>query len=425
MASEKESMSIWLIKEGEDLPIFSTPRLLRTGMLADYLSAQGHKVIWWTSSFCHSTKTYYCSQYEEHNMNDNETIILLHSKASYKKNISLARIKYHRLLAKQFKKHAAQKGRPDIILCAWPTPQFAAAAVEYGEKNDVPVILDVRDFWPDLFVKAFPERLQKAAEWALFPLKRAATRTFRRASGIVGVTVAAVEWGCSYAGRKSGRNDRSIFIGHKKTVLPEEAFQKNLEWWQNLNISQDTWNICLFSTLSKGLDLDTVIKAVVKVACEYPSIRLVVGGKGDVEEYFKAVAAASPNVIFAGWLGSEQMDSLMRISKCGVYCLRNTDDFKDTFSNKAVQYLSGGLPILNSLTGFARQFIGENLIGLTYVEKDVESCAQNIKTLYNNEDMRQEMSQNAFKVFKENFDAAVVNKQFEDYLYAVKENRKT
>lgn len=420
MMENKQRLKIWLIKEGEDLPIFAKPRLMRVGMLADYLSAQGHEVIWWSSSFNHGTKQYYCNGTKEHQVNDNETIVLLHSRVSYKKNISISRVRYHQLLAKEFKKQAKKKKRPDIILCAWPTSQFAAAAVKYGHKNDVPVILDVRDFWPDIFVRAFPKKMQKVADLALFPLKFAAKRTFSKATGIVGVNISAMEWGCRYARRKPGQNDKSIFIGNKKTTLSEEVFKRNIRWWHDLNVTNDTWNLCFFSNLSKmGIDLDTVIRAVTKLSNEYPDIKLVVGGKGDAEEYYKSVAADSRNIVFAGWLSGDEMDSLMQISKCGVYCLSNTEDFINTFSNKAVQYLSSGLPILNSLVGFAKQILSENQMGLTYLEGNVDSCVKAIKLLYKKEDMRHKMSQNAFEYFKTNFDAIVVNEQFEDYLYTM------
>ena len=44
----KKKLNIWLIKEGEALPVDDKPRLMRTGSLAKYLSEQGHIVTWWS-----------------------------------------------------------------------------------------------------------------------------------------------------------------------------------------------------------------------------------------------------------------------------------------------------------------------------------------------------------------------------------------
>lgn len=420
MAVEKQRLTIWLIKEGEDLPVSPKARLMRVGMLADYLSAQGHEVIWWSSSFNHGNKKYYCNHTTEHQMNANETIVMLHSNVSYKKNISLSRIRYHQLLAKEFKKQAEKKKCPDIILCAWPTSQFAGEAVRYGQEHNVPVILDVRDFWPDIFVRAFPKKMQKLASLALIPMKASAARTFKKATGITGMGEPAVEWGCRYAGRRPGKNDTSIFIGNEKISLTDDVYQANVSWWRGLNVTPDTWNICLFSSLSKqALDLETVIQAVIKLSDKYPDIRLVIGGKGDAAEYLQTISEESQNIVFAGWLNRDQMNSLMKMSKCGVYCRKNTEDFKDAFANKAVQYLAGGLPILNSLTGFARTFIEEHQIGLTYIENDVENCAELISQLYEDEVARAQMASNALDVFESTFEASIVNKQFENYIFKI------
>ena len=110
------------------------------------------------------------------------------------------------------------------------------------------------------------------------------------------------------------------------------------------------------------------------------------------------------------------MNSLMQLSKCGAYSLRNTEDFIDTFSNKAIQYLAAGLPVLNSLKGFARTFLYENQMGLTYMEGDVKDCAEKIRSLYFDEILRSQMSQNAVEKFEDMFEASKVNKEFEEYL---------
>ena len=41
--------------------------------------------------------------------------------------------------------------KPDIIVVSLPTIEFSYEACRYGEKNNVPVIVDVRDLWPDSF----------------------------------------------------------------------------------------------------------------------------------------------------------------------------------------------------------------------------------------------------------------------------------
>lgn len=413
-------MRIWLIKEGETLPLNESVRLERTGSLAQYLSVNGHEVVWWGSTFDHRNKRYRFESYTEANINENETVALLHSKVSYKKNISLARIRYHKILGKEFTKYSLQKEKPDIIVCSWPTPQFAEAAVQYGRENHVPVLLDIRDLWPDIYVRAFPKKLEPLANLMLLPIKKRMARTIKGADGIIGKEPHALNWGCNYAGRKHGDCDTYIYIGNEKFQISDSDYVTWKDWWKQLGVTENTWNMCFFSTLSySSIDLETVIKAVMRLSATHPELRLVIGGTGDAEEKLKAVAANSSNVVFAGWLNKEQMNTVMKMSKLGLYSMRNTDDFKESITNKAIQYMSAGLPILNSLTGLTNSIIEEYSIGFTYEEGNVDDCAEKILRLYDEETQRQTMGMRAEMAFNELFESNLINHIFEDHLKKV------
>lgn len=226
-----------------------------------------------------------------------------------------------------------------------------------------------------------------------------------------------IKWGCDYAGRIPGEGDKYFFLTTEKIHMDEQEYSRQLEWWRQLGIDENTWNIVFFSTLSRtSLDLETVIRAIRGLSAEYPDIKLIIGGKGDGEKRLMEIAGDNENIVFAGWLNEDQMNSVMKIAKCGMYCLKNTMDFKDAFSNKAVQYLSAGLPVISSLKGFAKGFLAENNIGLTYEEGDAIDCKNKILELYEDESGRGFMSVKAAKVFEEKFEADIVNERFEQYL---------
>ena len=84
--------------------------------------------------------------------------------------------------------------------------------MEYGEKKGVPVVVDVRDMWPDFYSRAFPTKLQKLADRLLFPLKRKTETIFKKAVGISGTNETTLNFGCKYAGRKPGELDRAMMM---------------------------------------------------------------------------------------------------------------------------------------------------------------------------------------------------------------------
>ena len=45
--------------------------------------------------------------------------------------------------------------KPDIIICSYPTILLSLISVIYGNFFRVKVIIDVRDKWPDIFLKNY------------------------------------------------------------------------------------------------------------------------------------------------------------------------------------------------------------------------------------------------------------------------------
>lgn len=415
-----DKLKVWLIKEGESLPLNKKDRLMRMGLLAEYLDARGHEVTWFSSTYDHGRKAYRSRRQAEVPIFTHARLVLLHSDRAYKKNVSLDRIRYCRKLAGEWKKTVRHMEKPDLILCAYPTMSFADAAVKYGKKRNVPVIVDIRDLWPDIFKRGIPKPFQGLSGVFLFPLEQMARRIMRQASGLTAMTPASLRWGIQKRGNGITDFDRKIFIGYKKQALSDEERKKEQAAWQKKGITENTWNICFIGTMSQSsIDLHTAIEAFQKLQSHYPQMRLVLCGKGDALEEYREKAKDIPGVVFPGWVNNSQMTSLMELSKVGLYPMRNIKDFQDTISNKMIGYMSEGLPVLSSLEGYSKQYITKYNIGLIYREQDVQSLVKAIEALYKNEADREKMGQNAFGRYVKDFDSTIVNQQFEEHIFGV------
>lgn len=419
----KNKLKIWIVREGEGFSIDEGARLMRAGLLAEYLAKKGHEVTWWASTYVHGKKQYLYNEHKEIMLHDNLRLVLLHSNVSYSKNVSLTRIKYSKCLASEFSKHAQKESLPDIIVCGWPTPEFAAASVEFGKKYHVPVILDARDEWPDIFVRAFPKKLQGIAKLALVPMKKKAAKTFGNAAGIVSVTPFTLEWACAYANRTPGQQDETVFIGCESLTRSMDSMQQIVNKWIQQGVNPNAWNVCYIGTLSaSSIDLETVIKAVRQLSSVYLDVYLLIGGDGDDANRLKQLAGDCKNIIFLGWLNAEEMECLIKISKLGAYCMRNLMDFENAFGNKIIQYMAGELPVLNSTQGYAKDYLNEFNAGVTYHEGDPADCASAIESLYVDEEERITKAQNAKRQFDEKFEINKVNSQYENFIYKILNN---
>ena len=415
-------MRIWLIKASEGLPIDGDVRLARTGALAEYLSRSGHDVVWWTSTFRHEIKQHRYTETTNVNVSDFWKLILLYAGCGYAKNVSIARIRYCRKIANRLRTQIEKESVPDVIIVCWPIIELVDVAIKYGRKKGIPVIVDIRDQWPDSFATVTGGWKRKILELILFPMIKKSNRIIAKADSITSMSEAFIEWGCRKAGRERGEKDAFIPIGSKKIEFTDEQREQYKMFWGERGISEETWNLCLISVLTmKNRDIHTVIRAVNELGKKYANIRFVLGGTGDDEDELRKIAGESEHIVFAGWLNEPQMQSLMLLSKCGMYCMKK-ELFSEGFGNKPIQYLSAGLPIVSSVRGYTEEMISKYKIGLIYEEGDVDSCMNTIERLYLDEKLQKEMSRNATRCFVNQFDSETVNENFEKYIKKVCES---
>ena len=415
---------IWITTDWEPNPLQEKSNHYgRMFSLSHYLSTHGYEVVLWFTTYIHPDKQYLYTEDTCIEVNDNEKIELLHSNICYKKNTSPTRFLYHSRLANRMKKKCKDElnyPKPDLIFCSYPPEQLCRFSIAYGKKNNVPVIVDARDQWPDIFERAFPSSLQKLANILLLPMKRRTAKVFREATALCAMSPVMLKWALDYADREKNELDKYVFIGSKNEQKIDSEFEKALIEWNELDISSETWNICLFTTLSKtAVDVDTVIQAVKIVHEQYPQIRLIIGGRGDEEERLKQLVKNIPYIHMMGWMNQIQMNSIMSISKVGMLCYRNTKDFKDGWGNKVGQYLSYGLPLFTSAEGFAKSYIEEHKCGIAYKEYDADGLAHEICDVIEEPEKYEMMAGQAKKCFTMEFDDTVVMEKFTDMINSV------
>ena len=144
-------MKIWLVKMEEELPIDENFRLGRMGNLSDILCQRGHYVVRWTSDFIHRKKKKRFCKDQYINFTPNLKLNILNGIFKYRDSHSLFRWLNNMIFAYKFYKIAKLQEKPDLIVCSMPTIELALLSSKLGNKFQIPVILDARDLWPDIF----------------------------------------------------------------------------------------------------------------------------------------------------------------------------------------------------------------------------------------------------------------------------------
>ena len=411
-------MNIWLITVGEPLPIdIGNQRLYRTGILAQMLGENGHNVIWWTSSVNHMTKKQRFSKNTGTNLNDKYQIKIIYS-IIYKKNISLSRIINHYLTAKKFAKWASQEQTPDIILCSFPTLSLSAEAVRFGKLKNIPVVLDIRDLWPDIFVGLVPVWAKKWARLVLNPAFRFSRLACKNANAIFGITPAFVDWGISRGERQKCALDRDFPLAYSDTTPGQDSKQEAKAFWFQKGLRSDNsdFNVCFFGTIGQQFELETVIKAAKIVQSHNKHIKFTLCGTGDKLAFYENMASDCFNIVFPGWVQSHHIWTLMRLSCIGLAPYHSSEDFMKSLPNKSLEYLSAGLPIVSSLKGTLQELLEDNNCGITYENGNEEQLAEILLSLYEKPEILRTMSENAFALYQERFVAEKVYSDMIDHL---------
>lgn len=415
-------MRIWLITVGEPLPTDEGKnRLLRTGLLANALIGKGHDVIWWTSTFDHTSKRHRFDHDTVVRVKESFEIRLLKG-VGYGTNISLSRLIDHVIVALKFRNSSRNSPKPDIILCSLPTLELSVVAVQYGKRMHVPVILDIRDLWPDIFLELAPKRWRSVAKAVLFPMFWAVRAACKGATAIIGNSPGFVDWGIRYTGRPRHRWDRDFPFGYSQLAPDDVSIAQATHFWSKFGIKEkreDCFVACFFGTIGRQFELDTVIEAARKLSKGGRRFKFVLCGAGGALDDYKKLAGDCESVIFPGWVGAPEIWTLMQMSDAGLAPYKNGEGFKDNLPNKPIEYLSAGLPVISSLSGYLQDLLKENECGLTYSGGDVGSLVDALAELYDDRARLHLMSQNSFELYKQKFIAEKVYEELIDYLEEV------
>ncbi|MGB7218054.1 MAG: glycosyltransferase family 4 protein [Vicinamibacterales bacterium] len=414
-------MRAWLIQVGEPLPTDpGNPRLWRTGLLAEQLARRGHDVLWWASTFEHRTKQHRYTGQREVSVSDRLRLLLLRS-PGYKGNISLGRLYDHRVLAASFREAVNHQLQPDVIHCGFPTIELSRDAVRYGRAHNVPVVLDVRDLWPDIFLDSIPAAMRPIARMAMRGEVARTREACAGATAITGPTPGFVEFGLRYAGRLARPMDRVFPFGYPATPPNAADVAAARTWWdeQGVRVDDPMPTICFLGTFGaqRALDFETVIDAARLLSERDVRVRFVLCGAGPRLEESRRRAEGLPNLILPGWVGFPQMWTLMRRSIVGLLPYFGSTAFAMHVPNKAIEYLSGSLPVLTSLTGgYLEDVLRSADCGVFYKGGDPGSLAGAVETLLGSADRLADLRSAAARLFEGQYAAERIYGSLSDYL---------
>jgi len=406
-------MRVWLVKIGEPLPTDTgDPRPGRTWLLAEALKRRGHEVTWWTSSFDHRLNNHRAVGLKQAVVDAGKIDLQVLKSPGYRASMSVGRQFDHLIVGIKFFLLARKQERPDLIVSSLPTLELCAVTRRFGKAWGIPYIVDIRDLWPDIYIRAFPKKFRPLLTPLIWPLKMIARLTCRDASAIMGVSQPFVDWGLAKAGRASTPLDVEVPLGYPAPATYKDQ-SRTEEFWSSQGVGRGDQCISFLGAFNKNVDYAAVVEVASRLAEEFPSVKFVMAGDGDGANRLLKLSRSRPNIIVPGWIGKSAIQDLLERSILGLLMYVPSSDFLMSIPNKVPEYLSAGVPIATTLQDSeVSRLIDQHGCGFTYSRFDADALEQIVRRVIGApDDERNGWQVRAKQLYEARFRAEVVYDQ--------------
>ena len=413
-------MEFWIVQAQENPPErlgAKVGREWRSNTLGKTLADRGHNVVRWRSSFSHQAKQQlvdgstrvatdnYYHQYIE--------------APSYRRHVGLKRVLSHRALGKNFTKIAKSYPKPpDVIHVANVPIELCRSAVIYGKERGIPVIVDIRDLWPDIYANLIPDAASAVRELVRPLLRRrsgALGAALANATAITALTQPFLDWALNKAKRSVGPFDAVFPMSYpRRESPPSKADITGLR--TRLGLGEGDNLGCFMGNIGYQFDFECLIESARLLADRQPNFKMVFAGSGPLLDDLKTLASGQSNVILPGWLSGPEVHALMHLSTFGLLPYKSSPDFLNSISNKFPEYLAGNLVLACGLRGEMGRLVDDHNCGFVYKTGDAANLAHTFDGLLNDPNTLKTMAENASMLHRDAFDSATIQPKFADYL---------
>ena len=415
-------MNIWLIQTGESLPIKSGVRKMRTAVLADKLLERGHSVFWWAGAFEHQQKVIISTKDKNFDVSERYVIRVLRG-CGYRRNVSLARYIDHQIIALKFRVQSKKFPKPDVIVASMPDYLLAYEAARYARKNGIPFLVDIRDLWPDIFLDRFKKMgMNGLGKMVLARDFKLLASLLKSADGLTAVSKGYLQWGLDKIERTQSSFDKVFYLGykaHSKKVAGSNEGSEIPVWLKE----REGQKLFIFiGTFGVSYELELVVEAAGRFdKSGRTDICFVLAGAGEKFDLIVEKASGLKNVVLPGWIGQKEISVLLKMAYAGLVPCRSVEN---TMPNKPFEYLSAGLPLINSLEGEMAELVEQYGFGLNYLPGDLEGLCLCIERFASDLFLHDKMSRNALRFFREYGDADKIYEEYATHIEKIVEHHK-
>jgi glycosyltransferase involved in cell wall biosynthesis len=275
------------------------------------------------------------------------------------------------------------------------------------------LLVDIRDEWPEDFVRWLPPSLRTIGRWAIFSKFRDLRRVCRAANSLSAVTQRQLAYGLKHAGRAARPGDAVFHTGARRLRHDQKRVAERVAAWRARGLALDDF-VCVFAgTMSASRPLAAMILAAKRLAQRIP-LKLVLAGRGDLEARYREMAADCRDIVFAGWVDAVEMTALNEIA--GVLLAPYSNDYGFSMPTKIFDYLAAGRPLVSSCPGEAEEMLVRERIGIQVHADDSVGIEGALLRLFEDPNERLAMGARARALFERDFAVEDIRERYADHI---------
>ena len=395
-------MNIWIVNHYAIPP--SMGGLVRHYYFSKYLQKKGHSVKIFTSSKIHNTDINMIkdrSLFREE-IEDGVEYTFVRSR-DYKGNgmdrvINMADLPFQ--MWKTMKLFYRKK-KPDVIYTSSPDLFVAFFALLFGRKHSIPVVVEVRDLWPESIVEYNGMSKKNPVIQILYQLEK---WIYKKADQLI----FTMEGGKDYIRDKGW--DRVIDldkVNHVNNGVDLEEFYREMNECQLTDQDledEKSFKVVYVGSVRRANNIETLVEAGKELKKRNETrIKILIYGDGTdrpkLEE--RCIREKLTNVVFKGKVEKKFVPFILSKSNLNILNYKQADTWKYGGSqNKQFEYLASGRPICSNVK-MGYSIIRKNHCG---VEDNIVTTREYVDVLlrYLNMDDKEynRECQNAFKAVK-------------------------
>jgi hypothetical protein len=285
--------------------------------------------------------------------------------------------------------------RPNVAIGSSPTLFAVIAALMSARKYRIPLVMEVRDLWPAIFVEL--GILKSRA--LIFILERLEMALYRSAQSIITVT-------------RAFRNNLTL-----RGISPEKVFVvpngADVEFWKPLSKPQRLLNqlglqnktvVLYIGAHGISQALSKVLEAAEILRNENDLVFLFVGEGAEKELLLKRAAEAHlTNVKFHEPVDKAGVRDFYALSDICLVPLRNIPLFKNFIPSKMFEIMAMRRAIVGSVSGESAEILKDSQGAIVVEPEDSGAMANAILELYHQVDRRDKLGINALDYVHRNY----------------------